>query len=310
MVPGSVAPSPDAIDAVRRYRPIEDLIPAHWSQSRVAANGINVNIYRTGGAKPPLLLLHGFMEGALTWLRVARALEADYDVVMPDARGHGRSDRAGDEWSTELLVEDAAGVMGALGLHGVPVIGHSQGGTTGIHLAAAYPDLAQALVVEGWNDQFSGSAAASPGYQAWYKQFVAWLEQLQGQPHADQMVSALAQLRPDAPLPAEEDYVTWVDFNAHVDVDLVRRGDALWAGVDDAITGMRTALKAITCPVLLMKSGAWPTPGETPYAQPEPSDQPNIQIVRLVHAGHLVHREQPDLFLEVVRGFLSTHIEG
>ena len=46
----------------------------------------------TGGDKPPLLLLHGFNEYGLTWLRVAKELEQDYDIIMVDARGHGRSE--------------------------------------------------------------------------------------------------------------------------------------------------------------------------------------------------------------------------
>ncbi len=45
---------------VKTYRPIEELIPAHWREGDVLANGIRHHYYRTGGDKPPLLLPHGF----------------------------------------------------------------------------------------------------------------------------------------------------------------------------------------------------------------------------------------------------------
>jgi pimeloyl-ACP methyl ester carboxylesterase len=45
----------------------------------------------TGGDHPPLLLAHGYTDSGLYWTRVARALEADYNVIMPDARGHGQT---------------------------------------------------------------------------------------------------------------------------------------------------------------------------------------------------------------------------
>jgi len=83
--------------AIRGYRPIEALVPPDWSEGDVSANGIRQHYYRTGAGsgKPPLLLLHGILAGGLTWLRVAKMLASDYDVIMLDARDHGRSEHVG-----------------------------------------------------------------------------------------------------------------------------------------------------------------------------------------------------------------------
>ncbi len=94
---------------VKTYRPIEELLPAHWSEGNVFANGIRHHYYRTGGNKPALLLLHGFNEYGLTWLRVAKELEQDYDIIMVDARGHGRSDGIASGFSNSLLVASSRG---------------------------------------------------------------------------------------------------------------------------------------------------------------------------------------------------------
>ncbi len=60
---------------VQTYRPIQELIPAHWSEGNLLANNIRQHYYRTGSEKPPLLLLHGFNEYGLTWLHVAKELD-------------------------------------------------------------------------------------------------------------------------------------------------------------------------------------------------------------------------------------------
>lgn len=57
-----------------------------WLSGDVIANGIRIHYYRTGGDKPPLVLSHGATDNGLCWVRLTRALESEYDVIMPDAR--------------------------------------------------------------------------------------------------------------------------------------------------------------------------------------------------------------------------------
>jgi pimeloyl-ACP methyl ester carboxylesterase len=119
---------------VKTYRPIEELIPAHWREGDILANNIRQHYYHTGGEKPPLLLLHGFNEYGLTWLRVAKELERNYDIIMLDTRGHGHSDGITRGFSIPLLVEDIVSAIHALKLDRPRIIGLSQGGTTVLHL--------------------------------------------------------------------------------------------------------------------------------------------------------------------------------
>jgi len=51
-----------------------------------------VHYYRTGGARPAIVLCHGATDNGLCWSPVAGALAEDYDVIMPDSRWHGFSD--------------------------------------------------------------------------------------------------------------------------------------------------------------------------------------------------------------------------
>ncbi len=302
------ASSPDAAAAVTAYRALEALLPPHWAGDSVVANGARHHCYRTGGGKPPLLLLHGFLDGAAAWLRTGRALEGEFDVVIPDARGHGRSERSGPHFGPDQLAEDAAGILGALGLAPAYVVGHSMGGGTGIRLADRHPELVRALIVEGWRDTAAQGTnlAQSPQYQQWFNPYVGWLERLKTLDHAERMTSVLAQLPPGSPLLPEDEYVPWVDNCAHVDLDLVGLGATLWSRMGADLQASTEALGRITCPMLVMKSDFFPTPGER-RVHDEASERPNLRIVRFEHTGHLIHRDAFGSFVERVREFLLGH---
>ena len=66
-----------------------------WLNENVTVAGVELGVHRTGGGKPPIILVHGITDSGLCWTRVARSLERDWDVVMVDARGHGQSAHPG-----------------------------------------------------------------------------------------------------------------------------------------------------------------------------------------------------------------------
>jgi pimeloyl-ACP methyl ester carboxylesterase len=92
--------------------------------------------------------LHGITDNGRTWSRVAEGLAADYDVIMLDARGHGLSEATESGYTAEDQAPDVAGVIRALGLGRVVLLGHSMGGATAVATAAAFPDLVRALILE------------------------------------------------------------------------------------------------------------------------------------------------------------------
>jgi len=304
------APLPGPIQAqekVKAYRRIEELIPSQWSEGTVLANGIRQHYYRTGGDKPALVLLHGFLEGALSWLRTARVLEQDYDVIMVDARGHGLSDRIGSAgFSQELLTEDAAGFLRALQVGSARVLGFSQGAGTGIHLAAAYPDQVRLLIAEGWSEATNTDLSQSEGYRAWLNAYLSWLESLKTQTHEERMVSGLTQLPPGSAVPPEDEYVPSIENAARLDLELVRLGVTMWSGLPERVRQMVQALHQITCPALIMKSSFAPT-RDAKAIREEASDRPNIRVVRFENTGHLIHQEQFGPFIGLVQQFFREH---
>lgn len=118
-----------------------------WQQATCKVNGINVHYLRTGGDKPPLVLLHGFMTSGACWTPVARALEKDYDVIMPDARGHGKSSAPAEGYYYDNLATDVLSLIEDLGLATPVLIGHSMGGLTAAVVADQNPKRIRGLIL-------------------------------------------------------------------------------------------------------------------------------------------------------------------
>ena len=121
---------------------------SNWHESDITANGIKIHYYHTGGDKFPVVFNHGVTDDGLCWTHVTKALEAQYDVIMPDARGHGKSDSGRGDYSPEARAADLAGLIEALRLERPVVGGHSMGADTAEHLAARYPNLTRGIFLE------------------------------------------------------------------------------------------------------------------------------------------------------------------
>jgi pimeloyl-ACP methyl ester carboxylesterase len=67
------------------------------------------------GSGPPLLVLHGAMQSALSHRDLALALADRVTVVLPDRRGRGASGPFGSDWSLATEVEDVAALLAGTG---------------------------------------------------------------------------------------------------------------------------------------------------------------------------------------------------
>lgn len=105
--------------------------------------------YRLSGPvdAPPLVLLHGLGAGAADWDAIVPAVARRHHVHALDLRGHGDSDWPGD-YSLELMRDDVLGLLDALGLERVDLVGHSLGGVVAYLVAAERPGSVGRLVLE------------------------------------------------------------------------------------------------------------------------------------------------------------------
>lgn len=119
---------------------------------RVQLPGLAIN-YASAGAGPPILLLHGHPQTHVAWRKVApRLVEAGYQVIAPDLRGYGDSDKPDSDpshlpYSKRVMAADQIALMKHLGHETFSVVGHDRGGRVAHRLALDFPDAVERLIL-------------------------------------------------------------------------------------------------------------------------------------------------------------------
>ena len=270
-----------------------------WQSGDVRTNGIRMHYYRTGGDKPPLVLAHGATDDGLCWTRVARALEDDYDVIMPDARGHGLSDAPSEGYSSADHAADLAGLTRALGLERPAVGGHSMGAGATLHLVSEEPDLACCAFLEDpplWAGD--GPGTPPPGRESARESMRRMVDE--GRTNGRDALIKLGHER--SPMWEDEEFGPWADAKLRLSPTFL-----------DSMRGpfgsdWRDEIARVRCPLLLITSdhdkGGIVTPQVSEEAQ---RCLPALRVVHLEGAGHNIRREQFERFVACVREFLATH---
>jgi pimeloyl-ACP methyl ester carboxylesterase len=275
-------------------------------EGNVQANGITIHYHRTGGTnKPSILLLHGVTDNGLCWSRVAHDLESNYNVIMTDARGHGRSGISATEFSIALLAGDAAAVIRALNLEKPFVFGHSMGAITAATLATTYPNLVRAIVLEDPplrdKPQFQTNVDKSlfqTGGEQQDQQAWQWLFELRALPREERIARGLAV----NPTWVEEEIIPWADSKAELNIDVL--GPALAAFSNAA--PWREVISRIECPILLITGDPELHAIVTPETAQEAAQLwKHGEVVHISGAGHNIRRDRYDETMAAVRAFLS-----
>lgn len=110
--------------------------------------------YETAGSGVPVVLLHGFTQTGAAWRRngFVEGLQDGYRLLLPDARGHGRSDTPltpEAHGGPEALGADVLAVLDAEGIDSAHIVGYSMGAHTGYVVGSSAPSRARSLVLGG-----------------------------------------------------------------------------------------------------------------------------------------------------------------
>src|SRR5215470_5104574 len=109
--------------------------------SRVEVDGVGIE-YEVHGAGRPVVLLHGFPDTGRLWRHQVPALaEAGFQVIVPDLRGYGRSDKPEpvEAYSMLLLAGDVTAILAALEIGKAHLVGHDWGAGLAWGLASLAP---------------------------------------------------------------------------------------------------------------------------------------------------------------------------
>jgi pimeloyl-ACP methyl ester carboxylesterase len=114
---------------------------------KILANGIQFH-YTQRGTGPALVLIHGITSSLAMWYNgLLNGFVPEFRVTAYDLRGHGLTDITPNGYTSADMAADLRGVLDALGLERVLIVGHSFGGTVGLHFALENPERASGVVM-------------------------------------------------------------------------------------------------------------------------------------------------------------------
>lgn len=268
-----------------------------WIEGDVSVAGVRLHYVR-GGQGTPVLMLHGITDMGRCWGRTADALARSHDVILLDQRAHGHAEAPEHGYTLDDLAADAAGVIRALGLAPAAVVGHSLGARVGLALAAASPDLVARLVLEDPPLDVDWSSPEQPELDADQVryQWFAWLRDLRALSRG----ALTARCHAESPAWSDDECSAWAESKLLVSPRLWEPGGIEIAGP------WRQQLEQVTCPVLLVR-------GEASLGSIV-DEALAAEVIRLARqgddvlipgAGHSIHRDQFDAFIDAVGPFLE-----
>ena len=119
---------------------------AGMRRSTVRANGIRMNVW-TGGEGPTLVLLHGYPQTGQMWHKVSPTLMKRFNLIIPDLRGYGDSEKARSGFDKKTMAKDIACLASELGHETFFLMGHDRGARVAHRLALDFPERVEKLIV-------------------------------------------------------------------------------------------------------------------------------------------------------------------
>lgn len=250
--------------------------------------------FRETGDGPPLVILHGLFGSGQNWQSIAKRLGETFRVIAVDLRNHG-----GSPWAEAMtyseMVDDLRVLLEDQGIERAALMGHSVGGKTAMVFALLYGQMVDSLIVVD---------IAPVSYGHTFMPLVRAMQRLDlsgGLPR-NALGKRLAREIPDKALR------TFLMQNLVND-----RGQASWRINLDAIAAHMDDLTGFPDTEGFVYDGRALFIGgdRSDYVGPEHHERiralfPGAEFATIADAGHRVHAEQPELFLERIGAFLAA----
>ena len=254
--------------------------------------------FQSFGAGLPIIILHGLFGSSDNWHTISRRLGEQFQVFALDLRNHGRSPHS-NAMNYELMADDIAEFFPAHNLQRACLLGHSMGGKVAMRFALRYPDLTAALIVADMAPK-----AYPPSHQVIFDA----LRKLDLASFRSRNEIDIA-LAPEVPDVAVRQFLL-------KNVARTDAGGFAWKlnlpAIERNYPALRSAItsgRPFTGPVLFILGA------KSDYLQDTDRDAilrlfPRATFKTISTAGHWLHADAPDEFVQLVAEFLRTNTEA
>jgi len=261
---------------------------------------------------PPLVLVHGGRDHCRNWDWVAEDLRRDYHVIAPDLRGHGDSAWAtSGDYSIGAFVYDLAQLIHQQHLAPCRIVAHSLGGSISLRYAGVFPENVSKLVaIEGLGPSPTQMAQrAARGAVERMRDWIADTRKLAGRVprRYATLEDAFHRMQTENQHLTEEQarYLTLHGAMQNEDGSYSWKFDNYvrsFTPADFTQDEMQELWANIACPILFVNGKeSW---ASNPERDGRMGHFKDARVAEFDGAGHWVHHDQLDAFLETVRAFL------
>ena len=268
-----------------------------------------------------LVMLHGWMDVSASFQFVVDALGPDWQVIAPDWRGYGLTERALADcyWFPDYLA-DLERVLDSLTPDPVVLVGHSMGGNVALLYAGIRPGRVRAVVnLEGFGLRETHASQAPVRY-------AQWLDELQAGSSLRDYASpedVAARLRRNNPRLTDERAAFLAQHWA------LEQADGRWAVAGDPahrivnptlyrLDEVLACWERIACPVLWVRAEATDVlrfVAESPAAAVDEVERrrvviPDVENLVIGDAGHMVHHDQPERVARAIIDFIARRVDA
>jgi pimeloyl-ACP methyl ester carboxylesterase len=262
---------------------------------------------------PPLLLLHGGQDHCRNWDWVAERLCRDWHIIAPDLRGHGDSQWSADgHYGMASYLYDLAQLIHQQDLAPVDIVAHSLGGNIALRYAGIYPEKVRRLVaIEGLGP--SPKMLAERLKRSIAERLQKWIEEQRGlagrvprrYPSIEEAFKRMQEANRHLS-PEQARHLTQHGVNQNEDGTYSWKFDnyvRAWPPYDMAVSEVEQLWARIACPTLLVYGKeSW---ASNPEEDGRIRQFKTARVQSFEKAGHWVHHDQLEDFVDLVRGFLK-----
>lgn len=286
-----------------------------WNHQLANVNDIELHYVRHGDGDP-LVMLHGWPEFWYAWSKVIPSLSASYDVIAPDLRGFGLSEKpdgcATEAYTLDHHVNDLLGLLDHLEIERVGLVSHDVGAMVAHLFARRHPERVAGLFF--FNLPYAGIGARQTApenmNEIWYQGFnqQSWAAELVGYNRDTVRIyfrNLLAHWAQDENV-FEKDLEVWVDN--FLEPGNLQGGFNWYSAVFPLRIAMMRGEAAPVPPIDTPTCVRW---GENePFMKVEYADKlgdyfTDLDFKSVADAGHFVHYQRPNLAIREIQKFFK-----